>query len=534
MRLVRVPPLLAGLLLVVAARSEVVIDIPMDQQINLGGGDAIYATGNGWIEFVSDGPEGWTRHHVNESGWYAFELDLELAGAGMVDMSGPGSTLELDCRYYQDNSNPYADAPIFVELNSANGGRGFGIVYQTGGGWQCDPIDHYPAWFHVTIVVNDLLADYDCDGSPNVSDGPEFDPAAVTRIHFFGTDWNHVPGSEDWIDVKDLHMVAGGQSLPPPGYSVTPVLFVPDLGSFPPGYQPTLAELEEDLANIDTAMGRIRRWYAGALGLTSSLRIAPVVYMPAEGGLGDYDIVWTDPELRYRDGIWLGNTWGLVLGEVSSRGYGPGSDGWPRMTVIFCKGAGGFAGGSQWYAENGGGMCMLGDWCLDSLADRVPGEWWDWWTGLELQTGAAGHEMGHTIGLPHPDALNPESGEQDYPYTIMGAWWDWPWYPGNPADPSWPLAGLHAWADNTYVSTVSDYQDVFLLDYRADWFAHPLADIDSDGQVDLRDFAAFQPCFGAAGTWMTDCDVADFNRDDEVQNADFEEFSLVMSGPAGD
>ena len=304
-------------------------------------------------------------------------------------------------------------------------------------------------------------------------------------------------GKNDQIDARVLRPTPHESSDPPAAYSVTPVLFVPDPASFPAGYQPTTEELNEDLDNITIAMERIREWYGDALGQPTSLMVDPVVYMPAYGGLGAYEIIWWRPERRYGDGIVLGNTWGLVIGEVSSRGYGPGSASAPRITVVFCKGAGGFAGGAQWYREHGGGMCMLGDWCLDSLAGRVPPEWWDWWTGLDKQTGATGHEMGHTIGLPHPDAPNPVTGQQDYPYTIMGAWWSWPSFPINPADPTWPLRGLHGWADNDYLWVVSDYQDIFLLGYRPEWFSHLPSDVDRDGDVDLSDLATLLAAYGA-------------------------------------
>ena len=514
------------------APANVVIDIPMDAQIDIGGGDAIFiSSGSGSLSFESDGQDGWTRRHIGASGWYSLDVDFTLAGHGALDITGGDNTLEFECRYYQDNGNPYADAPVFVELRSATGGnRGFGIVYQTGHGWQCDPVERYPAWFHVSIVLNDLLGDFNCDGAPDVTESGTFDPTQVTSLRFFGTDWNYSDGDTDWIDFRNLRLVVEGQKLPPPFYSLTPVLFVPDPNSFPAGYQPTPAEIAEDLENLELAMQRGRRWFGRALGLSTSVRVNPVVYMQAEGGLADYGIEWTDPERRYRDGISIGATWGLVTGEVAARGYDSGSAGGPRSVAIFCKGAGGFAGGAQWHRDNGGGMCLLGDWCLDSMAGRVPLEWWDWWTGVDKQVSAAWHETGHTLGLPHPDALNPVTGQQDYPYTIMGSWWDWPNFPVNPADPNWPLTGLHAWSDNSGSTTVSGYQDIFLLDERAAWFAHPLADIDADGSVDLRDVAQFEPCFAAPPG--DECAGADLDHSDAVDFTDYVTLDAAMTGPA--
>jgi hypothetical protein len=293
------------------------------------------------------------------------------------------------------------------------------------------------------------------------------DESLINWIEIHADTWG--AGFTLWIDGLEL---AAAQGPPPlPAWSVQPVLFVPDSASFPVGYGPTAAELAEDLANVEAAMDSAEAWYGQALGLPTALRIQEPVRLDGWGGLDAYEITWVDPERRYRDGISLGNTWGTVLDEVQSRGYTPGSQEDPHTIVIFCKGAGGFAGGAQWFGSTGGGICMLGDWCLDSLADRVPPEWWDWWSGRERQIGAAGHEMGHTWGLSHPDIPNPVSGEQDYEYTIMGSWWNWPVYPVNPADPDWPLHGLHGWATQIGVDPVPEYGDIFLLDQRLPWFS---------------------------------------------------------------
>lgn len=514
-------------------QAEIQIDLPLDAQINNGGSDAITTYGAaGDLEFPSDGGEGWTRRNITASGWYWLSVDFELAGAGKIDLSGNGNTLSFWCRYYQGSSQAYNDAPIFVTLNSDNGGwREFGIVYQTSGGWQCDPIDRYPSWHQVTIDVNDLLADYECDGNPNVNQSADFDPTQVTQLTFYGTDWTQQAGIPDWVDVRDLQLIAAGQELPPPSYVVRPVLFVPDPNSFPVGYQPTQAEIDADAANIWDAMRRARRFYARAMGLATSFKLEPVAVVMAPGGLGDYGITWTDPERRYRDGIAIGDTWGTVIAGVDDAGYEIGIAGAPRIIVTFCKGAGGFAGGAQWFGVTGGGFCLLGDWCLDSLAERVPSEWWDWWTGRWLQIGAAAHEFGHTLGLAHPDALNPLTEEQDYPYTIMGSWWNWPDWPENPAEPDWPWFGLHGWAENSTDSVMPSYQDQFLLDHRLTWFAHPLADIDDDGDIDVHDASELQRCLGADGDLLDDCFMADVNQDVTVDANDFETYESAVTGP---
>ncbi|UCG17571.1 MAG: hypothetical protein JSV19_05975 [Phycisphaerales bacterium] len=188
------------------------LTIEMDQQINLDPGsdpqyDAIYAISDGTITFVAD-PDGWTRMNLTGGGYfYGPEVDLVLAGYGPIAVAG-GGTIEFDARYYNDpttNSNPYADAPIFVEAYSADGYRDYSMVYQTGGtdiGWYCAPLAQYPSWVHVIIDVDDMLGDPNCDGTPDVVDVGDFDPTAVTRIRFRGTDW--YGSGDDFLDIKNL------------------------------------------------------------------------------------------------------------------------------------------------------------------------------------------------------------------------------------------------------------------------------------------------------------------------------------------
>jgi hypothetical protein len=55
-------------------------------------------------------------------------------------------------------------------------------------------------------------------------------------------------------------------------------------------------------------------------------------------------------------------------------------------------------------------------------------------------------------------------------------------------------------------------------------------DTDGDGDADLRDFAAFQRCFGLAGLTGA-CSVLDFNTDDTIDLNDYEVLQGILAAP---
>lgn len=59
-------------------------------------------------------------------------------------------------------------------------------------------------------------------------------------------------------------------------------------------------------------------------------------------------------------------------------------------------------------------------------------------------------------------------------------------------------------------------------------------DCDSDGDVDLQDFLAFQACFtGPGGPVDPGCECVDFDGDDDVDLLDFFAFQTAFTGPGG-
>ncbi len=190
----------------------VTVDIPMDQQINLGEGDAIFSSGDAFITFEPanppDEPEGFTRYHLNKGWYYGPYIDFVLSGDGPIDITKTNLTFEFDARAFQDpitNTNPYGDCNIFVTMynydgSMLNGYREYGIVY--GPNVNSFPFgDWYPTWSHVTISVA-------TSGKDTNYGGNTFDPTNITRMRFYGTDWDTGNGGlDDFIDIKNVQFV---------------------------------------------------------------------------------------------------------------------------------------------------------------------------------------------------------------------------------------------------------------------------------------------------------------------------------------
>lgn len=219
---------LTAALLTTPAPAAVVVDLPLDQQINQGVltnptsplGDAIYipASFSEQLSFQPDPTGGFARVSIaGGSWWYGPYVDFRLAGIPSIDVSEPGCTISFDARFFQpeSNTNRYGDAPIFLRLYSyqednvtLTGYRDYGIVYATQSGDA-----PYPDWTRVVVNANASTATD--TGQNNLA----FDPANVTRMRMYGTDW-FSPANQfgSFIDVRNFSVVCpDGGVIPEPG-----------------------------------------------------------------------------------------------------------------------------------------------------------------------------------------------------------------------------------------------------------------------------------------------------------------------------
>lgn len=181
------------------------VDIKLDQQINIGLGDAIYSqTADATLSFVNDGTYKFARSSLKGGGWYySPRIDLVKAGIGAISCADPLTALKIDLRYFQggDNTNPYGDAPVFLRLYTFDGSnllgyRDFGIIY--GPNMTQDP-NKYPNWKTVQVFLNDSTKNAYTDTN---SSGTGFNIGNISQIRFYGTDW--AGKGQDFMDAKNL------------------------------------------------------------------------------------------------------------------------------------------------------------------------------------------------------------------------------------------------------------------------------------------------------------------------------------------
>jgi hypothetical protein len=230
---------------------------------------------------------------------------------------------------------------------------------------------------------------------------------------------------------------------PWPDYSVVPILFVPTDWSISSG------EVQAEAAALRSAMHEIQRFY-GDNNTGHTFTLNPLQVVQANGAKEDYHIIWNGRNI-YEDGVEFdGNMEAAVVGELHDRGFptpeAQNESGY--SSLLFVKGAGGWAGGREFIAGDGG-WAILGDWAIDSIQGQVP-EGAYWWSGRRIQTGASAHELGHTFDLPHPDAYG---GAWDS--TIMGYFWLYPTAGLNDYDRGILLGEKLAFFARTAVGSVS-------------------------------------------------------------------------------
>lgn len=212
----------------------------------------------------------------------------------------------------------------------------------------------------------------------------------------------------DWAKADPL------ASYPWPKYSVLPILFSPT------DWDVNDAEVQEEAAALRTAMAELRSFYGEAFG-GGTFRLNDLEIIQGFNAKEAYGIQWNGGDI-YTDGVDLvGNVEAAIVEELHSRGFptppGQNEDGY--NVLIFVKGAGGWAVGRE-LIDGDGGWGFLGDWAIDSIQGDIPeGDFW--WSGRRLQIGAVAHELGHVLGLPHPDSYG-----GDWSNTFMGEWWNYP------------------------------------------------------------------------------------------------------------
>lgn len=187
------------------------------------------------------------------------------------------------------------------------------------------------------------------------------------------------------------------------------------------------------------AVEDVRMWYAAALG-GQTFRYDPIVVQRSRH---------TFAELAADDfQAW----WPLLLEEFSEYGLS-WNDGSDFKLLFLVQGAGGWAGGDS---ENGGiestaeagtnakgdlgGAVVIGDSSVSGIMNGVcPTSGIEggtvWWCNWDTYRGTIAHELGHTWGIPHPDAFLKPGGDGDKPAwdcpihgnTVMQCHWNFPY-----------------------------------------------------------------------------------------------------------
>jgi hypothetical protein len=211
-----------------------------------------------------------------------------------------------------------------------------------------------------------------------------------------------------------------------PGHRVLPILYVP-------------ADLPVEPQRLDLQIRAVRdvqQWYADRLG-GLSFRADPLLvhrsrHTFAELAANNFQNWWPLPDKEFAD-------YGL-----------PWNDSSQFKLLILAQGAGAWAGADS---ENGGiqseedpgppqrgafgGLAVVGDssigGILAGVCPRTSTASWQkpeggtaWWCNWNTYRGTVAHELGHTFGVPHPDAFRPGFRCDSTVITNMQCHWAWP------------------------------------------------------------------------------------------------------------
>lgn len=171
-------------------------------------------------------------------------------------------------------------------------------------------------------------------------------------------------------------------------YEVTPILFVPA----------DVPVDSADLAYVNRIMRNTQHWYAEQLdGRTFSLQAAELIV-----GLQPrtYYFGACYPPVNWMTCSWGYTAWDRVFSELNARGY----------TVAYNRVQGVFFKGEGMSTALGGGQRFL----VGIGADNVYPDCTERGCAYSVDLGGAGHELGHALGLPHPD------GDPLWEDSIMG------------------------------------------------------------------------------------------------------------------
>ncbi len=222
--------------------------------------------------------------------------------------------------------------------------------------------------------------------------------------------------------------ILGPQPAPAqaPGHRVLPIVSVP-------------ADLPLDTARLAWQVRAVRdaqAWYADRLGGPSFYADPVLVQRSAH----------TFAELA---GAAFQNWWPLPEAEFAGWGL-PWNDSTRFKLLLLAQGAGAWAGADS---ENGGipaeaeagrapngglgGLAVVGDSSIGGIVAGVcptegtatwqrPETGTAWWCNWNTYRGTVAHELGHTFGLPHPDAFRPGFRCDSLVITNMQCHWAWP------------------------------------------------------------------------------------------------------------